>query len=833
MHEKIHGKMHEKMPEADNQTMDKETLGDKTLDNETLGELIRVYGTVQGVGFRPFVWRLAHELGLTGEVGNDNEGVFIHLWGTQAQRDALAERLESEIPPLAKISGVVRSPFESGYLSEESAPTDFTIASSQQGKTLTSVATDAATCKQCLTEINDPADRRYGYPFTNCTHCGPRFSIIRVMPYDRTNTSMAGYKMCPACESEYHDPADRRFHAQPNACPVCGPTLWFAESGENALNPSGHSTNLDAIRVAAEKLLNGQIIAIKGIGGFHLACDARNAEAVAILRQRKRRYRKALAIMATDMEMVREYVQCADADEALLTSAAAPVVVLKKKPSADTQPDALPDDIAPMQDKLGFMLPYSPIHHLLMQAVNAPLVMTSGNMSDEPQCLSNDDALQRLSTLADGFLLHDRDIINRIDDSVWLGSELTEGNEELPPQIVRRARGYAPQPIPLPAGFEHHDGILAMGADLKNTFCIVINGQAIMSPHMGDLEDHATQLDYRRQIALFFKLYDFTPKAIVVDKHPNYHSSNTGRAIAAELGIPCHEVQHHHAHIMAAMAEHGIPCDTPPVLGIALDGLGYGDDGYLWGGEFLLCDYSGYKRVARFKPVPLLGGNAAMKEPWRNTLAHLLNTGQWEDLKEQYADTDIIRFLNTKPVSVLQQMMERSVNSPLSSSTGRLFDAVAAALGLCTEQQFHEGEAAMQLEALARQCTTEVIKPYSFELNNVNGLTEVDWSLMWLSILSDLHDHKDPSEIAYRFHLTIAAAIARTLVTLTEQCGINEAYYGGGVLLNRILREHSQQSDFRINSLSAAGLILPVNDSVISLGQILSVAFDRPTQWGG
>lgn len=781
---------------------------------EIYGELIRVYGTVQGVGFRPFVWRLAHELNLTGEVGNDNEGVFIHVWGTQAQRDALTERIESGAPPLARISGLVRSPAETAEIS--ATPADFTIAASQQGKTLTSVATDAATCEHCLAEINDPADRRYGYPFTNCTHCGPRFSIIHAMPYDRANTSMAGFKMCPACESEYHDPADRRFHAQPNACPMCGPTLWFAESGENALSPADHATNMDAIRVAAEKLLNGQIIAIKGIGGFHLACDARNKDAVQTLRQRKRRYRKALAVMATNMAMVREYVEYSVKDETLLTSTAAPVIVLQKKPAADVLPGALPDDIAPMQDKLGFMLPYSPIHHLLMQAVKAPLVMTSGNMSDEPQCLSNDDALQRLGAIADGFLLHDRDIINRIDDSVWLGTELKDGSEESPPQIVRRARGYAPQPIPLPVGFEHHNGILAMGADLKNTFCIVINGQAIMSPHIGDLEDHATQLDYRRQIELFFRLYDFTPKAIVVDKHPNYHSSNTGRALAAELDIPCYEVQHHHAHIMAAMAEHGIPRETQPVLGIALDGLGYGDDGFLWGGEFLLCDYSGYKRVARFKPVPLLGGNAAMKEPWRNTLAHLLSTGKWGELKEEYADSDIIQFLNTKPVSVMQQMMQRGVNSPLSSSAGRLFDAVAAALGLCTEQQFHEGEAAMQLEALARESQSEVVEPYPFIVSETDGLFEVDWTPMWLGILEDIKRKRESTDIALGFHKTVSEAISQLAIKLQTPI----TCYGGGVFLNRLLLTNQAKPTISKSRKSESGSALPINDGGISLGQI-------------
>ncbi|MEA3292547.1 MAG: carbamoyltransferase HypF [Pseudomonadota bacterium] len=768
------------------------------------GETIRVRGVVQGVGFRPAVWRIAGQHNIRGAVRNDAEGVLIHAWGAPAALDALVEQLRREPPPLARIVEIERAPLEG-----RTPPADFRIEGSGAGKARTEIAPDAAVCPACMAEVLDTADRRYRYPFTNCTHCGPRLSIVRVIPYDRANTSMAGFAMCPACRREYDDPADRRFHAQPNACPECGPRAWLEDANGESVMPEG---GIDAVDGARRLIEQGHIVAIKGIGGFHLACDAANEKTVDRLRRRKQRYRKAFALMARDMDMIRRYAKANDEEAELLAHRAAPIVVL---PAAG---ERLAAGVAPGQESLGFMLPYTPLHHLLLCEMRKPIVLTSGNRSDEPQCIDNDDAHARLQGIADYWLLHDRDIVNRLDDSVlrFAGDR---------PRFLRRARGYAPAGIPLPPGFDRLPRILAMGGELKNTFCLLQGGRAVLSQHIGDLEDAATLADYRCALALYRQLFDFRPETVVVDLHPDYLSTQFGRQLALEEGCDCVEVQHHHAHIAACMAEHGLPLDGAPVLGIALDGLGLGDAGDLWGGEFLLADYARFERLASFQPVAMPGGAQAMREPWRNTYAHLRQSLGWASVQAGYGTLELVDFLTRKPLQTLEAMIERGFNSPPASSCGRLFDAVAAAVDVCRERASYEGQAAIELEALAApRFTAEATRAYPFALQDRNGLTVIDWTPLWRALLDDLQEGVGAAVIAARFHQGLAVACGETAIALAAERGVHSVVLSGGVFQNRLLLEGVMER------LRAAGLVVlspektPANDGGLALGQALIVA---------
>lgn len=764
-------------------------------------ESIRIIGTVQGVGFRPAVWRLANECGVTGQVCNDAEGVSIHAWGSGDSLDVFVRRLQDEQPPLSYIEQIIRTPLGEAT----AAPAAFNIVVSQQGEVRTGVAADAATCSECLAEVLDPANRRYRYPFTNCTNCGPRLSIVKAIPYDRSRTSMAPFSMCPECRAEYEDPSDRRFHAQPNACADCGPAVWLEDADGARMSPED---GCDAIQTAARLIRKGSIVAIKGIGGIHLACDAANEEAVVKLRQRKHRYHKALALMASDVEMVSRFVAISDAETLLLQERAAPVVVLKQTG------EKLAASVAPGQNTLGFMLPYTPLHHLLMQEMKRPIVLTSGNRSDEPQTISNRDAHLRLAQIADYYLLHDRDIVNRLDDSVvYLADGL--------PRLLRRARGYAPQPLLLSGSFSSATGILSMGAELKNTFCLLKEGKAILSQHMGDLKNASTYRDYRRTLQLYRQLFDFSPRTIVVDKHPNYLSTNLGHSIAAAEGLQLIEVQHHHAHIAAVMAEHGLPLDADKVLGVALDGLGFGEDKTFWGGEFLVADYRGFERVAHFQPVTMHGGEQAMREPWRNTFAQLSSMLDWEQVAEDYADLEIIRFLKEKPLGVLRVMEKKGVNSPLASSAGRLFDAVAAALGICRDSVGFEGQAAMELEALACGYFLQQAEfAYGFEQKDGSLI----WTPLWTAVLKDLMQGVEPGIIAARFHHCMASAIAETAGSLCGQRGLRTVALCGGVFQNRLLLERTARL-LRCRGLNVlAQKAAPANDGGVSLGQAVIAA---------
>ena len=759
-------------------------------------ESIRVTGTVQGVGFRPTVWRLASECGVVGSVRNDANGVLIEAWGEDAALNALIERIEADRPPLSIIDGIQRT----AVSLDGPAPSSFTIEASASGRSATNVAADAATCSACLEDISDPGNRRYRYPFTNCTHCGPRLSIVHTIPYDRSNTSMAAFEMCDACRAEYEDPADRRFHAQPNACPDCGPSVWIEVPEGSGVETRGG----DAIIEVARQLKAGRVVAIKGIGGFHLACLATNSEAVDLLRQRKRRYQKALALMARDVTVVRRFAKVSAEDELVLQSTSAPIVVLQ------AEGETLPDGVSPGQDTLGFMLPYTPLHHLLLAEFDEPLVMTSGNRSDEPQVIDNDDAREKLTGIADLFLMHDRDIVNRLDDSVVQSARSA-------PQVLRRARGHAPEPLNLHSSFADAPNVLALGGELKNTFCLLSNGRAVVSQHIGDMEEASAVLDYLGNIELYQGLYDFDADAIAVDRHPDYVPNK----LAAEHfpALPRIETQHHHAHVAACMAEHGFALNTEPVLGVVLDGLGFGDDGTFWGGELLVADFAGYERAGRFLPVVMPGGSRAMKEPWRNAWAHLDAAFGWEFITRRYNDLGAIRELQERPVGLLDQMRRQGINAPLGSSAGRLFDAVAAILGICADGIAHEAQAAMELECLAASAIeSERGNGYSLDVDDGDCLT-ISWQSLWSGILDDLRAGASRSSIAARFHIGLGNGLAAIASATAQQRGLTTTVLNGGVFQNRLLLEivsdRLQQSGLAV--LSPSGL--PANDGGLSLGQ--------------
>ncbi|MGO8955687.1 MAG: carbamoyltransferase HypF [Rhodomicrobium sp.] len=769
------------------------------------GVSIRVRGLVQGVGFRPTVWRLAHRFGLSGEVLNDGEGVLINAWGPAAALAEFEVALSTEAPPLARVDSIECTPLET-----RSGGAAFRIVESHRGAVRTGIAADAATCPACLADMRDPANRRYRYPFTNCTHCGPRLSIVRAIPYDRATTSMAKFAMCPACLAEYRDPADRRFHAQPNACPECGPKVWLEGAAGSLADTSAYR---DAIETAAALIDAGEIVAIKGIGGFHLACDACNPGAVARLRERKARFGKPFALMARDLAIAAEYAEIGEAERTLLTGVAAPIAILKSRPGA--APPLAPG-IAPGQSTLGFMLPYTPLHHLLLENFGRPIVLTSGNRSDEPQCVDNEEARDRLSTIADYFLMHDRDIVNRLDDSV---ARVMAGA----PRLLRRARGYAPTPLPLPPGFEDAPAVLAMGAELKSTFCLVKDGQAIVSQHMGDLEEAATHADYRRNLELYRNLFRFQPQLVAVDAHPDYISTKWGLALAEDAGISPVTVQHHHAHIAAALGEHGVPVSAPPVIGIALDGLGVSEDGELWGGEFLLADYRSYRRLAHFAPVPLIGGAKAMREPWRNMLGQLHTFLGWQNVRAHYEGLDAVLRLERKPLETCLRMMERGINSPPSSSAGRLFDAVAAALGLCFDAASYEGQAAIELEALAQGAMAETREGYGAALVPA-GPARLDLTPFWTGILNDLAAGIDAAVIAARFHRGLIEIVSATAQGLATAHGCEAAVLTGGVFQNKILLEGVSERLASLKLKVLAPASFPANDGGISLGQALIAA---------
>ena len=765
------------------------------------GEEIRVRGLVQGVGFRPTVWRIARDCGLHGDVRNDGDGVLVRVAGAAQDIERFCSRLRSECPPLARIDAVERVAVDASLLGE-----GFHITASDRGAVRTGVVADAATCAACRGELFDPGDRRFRYPFINCTHCGPRLSIVQRIPYDRAHTSMAAFTMCPACQAEYDDPADRRFHAQPNACPVCGPRVWLEDAAGDPVVEAGE----DALATASRLLRAGRIVALKGIGGFHLACDAGSDAAVAELRRRKRRHRKPFALMARDLAVIRRYAAVDDQQAALLASPAAPVVLLE----ADGL-QAVAADVAPGQTTLGFMLPYSPLHLLLLADWDRPLVMTSGNISEEPQCISNADAAQRLRDLADLYLLHDREIVNRVDDSVV---RVMAGR----PRLLRRARGYAPTPIALPPGFERAPPVLALGGELKNTICLLQHGQATLSQHLGDLEDGRTADAFEHTVTLYRALFEHRPQRVAVDLHPDYRSTRFGQALARHEGLELVGVQHHFAHIASVLADNGQPLDSGPVIGVALDGLGFGDDGSLWGGEFLLADYRGYRRLAHLKPAPLPGGAKAMLEPWRNTYAHLAVHVGWERFLDRYADSELAAWLHGQPLEVLATMLARRLNAPASSSCGRLFDAVAGALDVSRAGVGYEGQAAIELEALAVAGEAG----YLFALVEAGHAEPLllDPAPMWRALLDDLDAGVARARIAGRFQAGLADAVAGLAARLATTQGTDRVALSGGVMQNRTLFEGLVERLHGHRLTVLAHRQVPANDGGLALGQAVIAA---------
>jgi hydrogenase maturation protein HypF len=766
---------------------------------------IRVRGTVQGVGFRPTVWRLACDEGLVGEVLNDGFGVLIRTTGNSGAISQFLTRLHTEAPPLSQIEGV-----ETQVLSLLDYE-DFRIAESISGENCTRVTPDAAICAACRAEVLDSTERRYGYPFANCTHCGPRFSIVNEVPYDRVNTTMADFPMCADCKSEYTQPADRRFHAQPIACATCGPRVWLERMSASV--GTDYPERTAAMKAAIETLVSGSILAIRGLGGFHLACDATNEKSVQRLRQRKHRYGKPFAVMARDVDMVRRYCNLTSMQADLLQSPEAPIVLLR----ADGL-EKLPAGIAPGLNTVGFMLPYTPLHLLITREMDGPLVMTSGNISDEPQVTSLDRARSGLRDIADAMLMHDREIANRIDDSVV---RLVAGK----PRLMRRARGYAPSAVPLPPGFEAVPDLLAFGGELKATFCIVKNGAAIISQHQGDLEDVSTFEDYQKNLDLYSRIYDHQPRLLVADMHPEYLSTKLAKQRATADNLPLIEVQHHYAHIASCMVENGVPLDAPHVLGVAIDGLGFGDDGTIWGGEFLLADYLGYRRLAAFKPVAMVGGVQGIREPWRNTYAHLRAAAGWTHFVEKYSTLGLYDYLTSKPLQTIDRMLETGLNVPLASSCGRLFDAVAAALGLCADHAVFEGQGAMELEALAESYRlSETEAPYAFAITEqLSGMLHLDSSPMWEALLEDLGQHSSAARIAARFHYGLAQAIREMIARLREPGAagalVDTVVLSGGCFQNKLLFEavvRLLESD-GLTCLSHAKV--PTNDGGLALGQ--------------
>lgn len=772
-----------------------------TTDNLTIGWQIRVRGLVQGVGFRPTVWRLAQQLQLSGHVLNDGDGVLIEIWGSQTLLERFTESLQTHCPPLARIDSLQQQ-----CLSGRPATT-FQIIASQISHIQTAIAADSATCSECTADINDANNRRYRYPFTNCTNCGPRLSIIHSIPYDRIHTSMADFKQCSKCQSEYDNPANRRFHAQPNACPDCGPKLWL----EPPISPN---TDMDILAQAQQLLQQGSILAIKGIGGFHLACDAHNHQAVARLRANKQRDAKPFALMAANLDIIRQYCILNPAEIALLQSPAAPIVLLARQASCQ-----LPESIAPNQNTLGLMLPYTPLHHLLLQGFPYPIVMTSANLSNQPQCIDNAEARTQLEGLADFYLMHDRAILQRLDDSVVRIIKQRK-------QTLRRARGYAPLALSLPDGFKHPQTVLAFGGELKNTFCLIKNAQAILSQHIGDLENINTLLDYEKNLALYSHLFNHQPSLLAVDAHPDYLSSQLGRETAEYKALPLINVPHHHAHLAACLADNAWPLEGSQVLGIVLDGLGMGQDGTLWGGEFLLADYHSCERLASFKAVALIGAAQAMREPWRNSYAHLLAAFSWQQLQADYQGLELLQFFEQKPIATLNAMLNKQINSPLASSCGRLFDAVAAAIGLCREKNHYEGQAAIELEALLtpEHLWAEKEHAYHFHIDHAKPklIPRLDPQPMWQALLNDLQSRQTQAVIAARFHLGLANGLVQMVNYLNHhhpQYSIKTIALSGGVFQNRQLFELVSQELEAAHYTVLCHHEIPANDGGLALGQ--------------
>ncbi len=757
---------------------------------------IELTGVVQGVGFRPFVYNLALEHGLRGWVRNTSAGVQIEVEGVPGAVEAFARDVVAKAPPLARIESIsVRA------ITPNDA-TGFAILQSQpQAGAYQLVSPDIATCADCLRELFDPQDRRERYPFINCTNCGPRFTIIEDIPYDRPKTTMHKFPMCSDCQAEYDDPADRRFHAQPNACPVCGPHLRIVEQAQSEAETVGDQA---AIERAGSLLKLGATVAVKGLGGFQLACDATSVQAVQRLRQRKRRPHKPFALMMTSMDEIWRHCWITPQEETLLTSSASPIVLLRWRDGS-----SIVRDVAPNNRYLGVMLPYTPLHHLLLREVGRPLVMTSGNLSEEPIAKDNDEALRRLGLLADAFLLHNRDIHSRYDDSVWF-VPLSDR-----PQPIRRARGYAPFPVRLafPVG-----QILACGAELKNTFCLTRDQYAFVSQHIGDMENLETLDHLETTVELYEHLFRAKPAAIACDRHPDYMATRYAHERAQTENLPLFEVQHHHAHIASCLADNDWPHDGGPVIGVALDGTGLGSDGHIWGGEFLIADYRSFRRVGHLQYLPLPGGDASTRRPYRIAAAYL---------QQCLGEIPNLPFLDGVPpreIQIVQQVVARGINTPMTSSCGRLFDAVSALLGICLETSY-EAQAAIELEMAAGDVQRESVEPYPFSIEKQAQAYVVRLEALLQAIVGATMAGRSDGEISASFHITLTQINLRMCQMLREETGLSTVALSGGCFQNR------QLLSLTADALQAQGFRVllhrqvPCNDGGLSLGQAVIAHF--------
>jgi hydrogenase maturation protein HypF len=755
---------------------------------------ISVRGVVQGVGFRPFVYRLAHEHGLHGWVLNHSGGVQIEVEGTPPALDAFVRDLTVQAPPLARIVRVEATD------APPQGHTRFEIRHSvaEEGR-YQLISPDIATCADCLRELLDPGDRRHRYPFTNCTNCGPRFTIIRDIPYDRPLTTMQPFVMCPDCQREYDDPLDRRFHAQPNACPVCGPHVWLEGASRLAERD-------EALRQAGQMLLAGQVLGIKGLGGFHLACDATRPAAVRTLRARKGRPAKPLAVMMESLDQVRRHCYVSEEEARLLTGQQCPIVLLRWRQDSTVVPE-----VAPANLYLGVMLPYTPLHHILMRDVGRPLVMTSGNLSEEPIAQSNEEARRRLGHLADAFLMHNRQIYARYDDSVVLQAHAPPAHDPAPtsPSIpfIRRSRGYAPFPIRLPfkAG-----QILAVGPELKNTFCVTRDDFAFVSQHIGDMENLETLEHFEQSIELFKHLFRIEPDIIAYDLHPDYFATKYAQDNAPDLRSTI-GVQHHRAHVASCLADNGWAPDAGPVIGVAWDGTGYGLDGHIWGGEFFVGDYHHLHRAAHLEYLPMPGGDAAIRNPWRLAAGYVYATT---------SELPAIEGVDPGELDVVRQQIDRRLNTPLTSAVGRLFDAVSALVGV-RKVVTYEAQAAIELEMLASpwEPRQEAPELYPFVLEEGDAGIVIRLRQLIDAIQADLADGTDRAEIGWRFHGTMAEMILSVCQRLAAQAGPRTVVLSGGCFQNRLLLSMT------LSRLQQAGFEtllhhqVPCNDGGISLGQ--------------
>ncbi len=763
---------------------------------------LMIQGMVQGVGFRPFVYRLATELELSGWVCNSDRGVEIEVEGNPVKLAIFMERLEGDRPPYSSfIQLQTRTLPPYGYKCFEIHHSQFHQSQNFHPKSAW-ILPDLATCSDCLIDLFDPQNRRYQYPFTNCTHCGPRYSILTALPYDRPNTTMGKFNLCPTCQKEYNEPINRRFHAQPNACPTCGPQLELWDAKGHHLQADSTATLMQQV---GDRIRQGQIVALKGLGGFHLMVDARNPEAVQRLRDRKHRPTKPFAVMYPSLEAVQRDCQVSILEAELLTSAAAPIVLLtprldSKIPWAST--------VAPHQSTIGVMLPYTPLHHLLLAELDCPIVATSGNRAQAPICIDNAEAMQELEAIADVFLLHNRPIVRPVDDSVVRVIHHR-------PMFLRRARGYAPFPIPdgqaapLPC-------ILALGGQLKNTIALSVQGRIVLSQYLGDLNDVKTANRFQTTIAQLLNLYAAQPIAIACDQHPDYASTQVAQVLSQRMQIPLLPIQHHHAHVLAGMVEHAL---DPPVLGIAWDGTGHGADRTSWGGEFLVINsrQPDFERVAHFRPFPLPGGDRAAREPRRVALGLLyavLGEALFDDLDQ--AAPVLKNAFQFQELKLIKMMLKQGINSPLTSSVGRLFDGIAALLNLCQYSSF-EGEAAMQLEKIATDINTTEFYPY--QAMHQNNVLVLDWEPMLTAILAD---YRQPlGVVSAKFHNTLVEMI----VAIAQHLDISQIVLTGGCFQNRYLLARS------IKRLRSAGFQphwhqqIPSNDGGLAVGQILGAAW--------